>query len=200
MIESIRGSVEKTADSIIHLRTGPLTVGILAPGYFIRSVTAGQDIDIPVYLHLQMEGNRVVPLLVGFPDVRDREFFEMFISVSGVGVKAAVKALERPPSRIAAAIATEEYNFLTTLPGIGMKRARQIVAGLQDRMKKIYGTDPVSMTDSFGTSGEARSVLKQLGVPPVEADMLIEKACGELGEDAGTSAIVKRAMRIRSSR
>jgi len=177
-----------------------LTVGVLAPGYFIRSISTGMEMDIPVYLHLQMEGNRVVPLLVGFPDIRDREFFEMFISVSGVGVKAAVKALERPPGRIASAIATEDYSFLTTLPGIGMKRARQIVAGLQDRMKKIYGTAPSAVTDSFGAGGEARSVLKQLGVPPAEADRLIETACSELGEDAGTSAIVKHAMMIRSRR
>ena len=197
MIESIRGSVEKTADSTIYIRTGPVVVRILAPGYFFRSVSAGQEVDIPVYLHLQMEGNRVVPLIVGFPDVQDREFFEKFISVSGVGVKAAVKALEKPPNRIASAIASEDYDYLTTLPGIGKKRARQIVAGLQEQMKKIYGAIPDGRTVS-GADGEAKAVLKQLGVPVAEADRLIESACGELGSEARTSDIVKRAMRIRS--
>ncbi len=180
MIESIRGSVEKTADSNIYIRTGPVVVRILAPGYFFRNVSAGQEIDIPVYLHLQMEGNRIVPLIVGFPEVRDREFFERFISVSGVGVKAAVKALEKPPHRIASAIASEDYDYLTTLPGIGKKRARQIVAGLQEQMKKIYGAVPYGRAVS-GTDGEAEAVLKQLGVPVAEAVELIEKACGKLG-------------------
>lgn len=197
MIESIRGSVEKTADSAIHIRTGPVVVRILVPGYFFRNVSAGQQIDIPVYLHLQMEGNRIVPLIVGFPEVRDREFFERFISVSGVGVKAAVKALEKPPHSIASAIASEDYDYLTTLPGIGRKRARQIVAGLQEQMKKMYETVPYGRTAS-AIGGEAKAVLKQLGVPVAEADKLIETACGELEEEARTSDIVKHAMKIRS--
>jgi len=197
MIESIRGSVEKTADSSIYIRTGPVVVRILVPGYFFRNVSAGQEVDIPVYLHLQMEGNRIVPLIVGFPEVRDREFFERFISVSGVGVKAAVKALEKPPHRIASAIASEDYDYLTTLPGIGKKRARQIVAGLQEQMKKMYGEVPHGKAVS-GANGEAEAVLKQLGVPVAEAVELIEKACSELDEEARTSDIVKRAMKLRS--
>ncbi len=197
MIESIRGSVEKTADSTVYMRTGPVVVRILVPGYFFRNISAGQEIDIPVYLHLQMEGNRIVPLIVGFPEVQDREFFERFISVSGVGVKAAIKALEKPPHRIASAIASEDYDYLTTLPGIGKKRARQIVAGLQEKMKKMYGAMPYGKT-VLETGGEAEAVLKQLGVPVAEAVELIEKACGELGEEARTSDIVKRAMKLRS--
>jgi Holliday junction DNA helicase RuvA len=197
MIESLRGLVERTVDSTIHIRIGSFVIGILAPGYFFRSVSAGQELDIPVYLHLQLEGNRIVPLLVGFPEVRDREFFEKFISVSGVGVKAAVKALEKPPYRIASAIASEDYDYLTTLPGIGKKRARQIVAGLQEQMKKMYGAVP-SGDDISDSSGEARAVLRQIGVQVAEADRLIEIACSELDKEAGTSAIVKRAMGIRS--
>jgi len=197
MIESIRGSVEKTADSTVYVRIGPVVVRILVPGYFFRNVSAGLEVDIPVYLHLQMEGNRIVPLIVGFPEVRDREFFEKFISVSGVGVKAAIKALEKPPHRIASAIASEDYDYLTTLPGIGKKRARQIVAGLQEQMKKMYGAVPYGKTVS-ATGDEAEAVLKQLGVPAASAVELIEKACGELGEEARTSDIVKRAMKLRS--
>lgn len=198
MIESIRGSVDKTADSIIYIRTGPIVLRILAPGYFFRSVSAGQEVDIPVYLHLQMEGNRVVPLIVGFGEVRDREFFEKFISVSGVGVKAAVKALEKPPHAIASAIASEDYDYLATLPGIGKKRARQIVAGLQEQMKKMYGVIPGGRILSDAAS-EAKAVLKQLGVHVTEADELVEKACSELDENARAAEIVKRAMRIRNT-
>ena len=197
MIESLRGLVERTVDSTIHIRTGSFVIGILAPGYFFRSVSTGQELDIPVYLHLQLEGNRIVPLLVGFPEIRDREFFEKFISISGVGVKAAVKALEKPPHRIASAIASEDYAYLATLPGIGKKRARQIVAGLQEQMEKMYGAISTGGFDS-DAGGEARAVLRQLGVPMAEADGLIKKACSKLGKDAETSEIVKHAMRIRS--
>lgn len=178
------------------MRVGPLVVSVLVPGYFLRSVSAGSRLDIPVYLHLQMEGNRVVPLLVGFPEENDRQFFEKFISVSGVGVRAAVRALEQPPDRIAAAIAGEDYDYLITLPGIGRKRARQIVAGLQEQMRAMVGK-VTSAGTAAGPRSEARAVLRQLGVQLTEAERLIEAACGELDENAGTSEIVKRAMRIR---
>lgn len=197
MIDSIRGTVSGTGDSTIYLRTGPLVVEILAPGFFLRRVVVGQTLDIPVYLHFQMEGNRMVPLLVGFPEIRDRKFFEKFISVSGVGVKAAVKALTRPTDEIAGAIVSEDYTYLTTLPGIGNKRARQIVARLQDQMQKIYGSIAPGKGDSASRQ-ETRAVLRQLGIPAGEVESLLAATESELGDDASTSEIVKHAMRIRS--
>lgn len=199
MLESIKGFVEKTDDSLIHLRIGAAVVNVLAPGYFLRRVSAGRNIEMPVYLHLQLERNRVVPLMVGFPDRRDREFFEKFISVSGVGVRAAVKALQQPPERIASAIASEDYQYLTTLPGIGKKRARQIVAGLHGQMQKMYG-DFSSAAALEGAGAEARAVLGQLGVSASEAQRLIDAARSELEEDSDTSSIVKRAMQLRSKK
>jgi len=146
-----------------------------------------------------MEGNRIVPLMVGFPGRRDRAFFEKFISVSGIGVRAAVKALEQPPERIASAIASEDHDYLTTLPGIGMKRARQIVAGLQEHMKKIWG-ESTAAAFSSGSRGEARAVLKQLGISTSEADRLLGQVCRDLADDAPASEMVRQAMKIRSQR
>jgi holliday junction DNA helicase RuvA len=199
MIESIRGTVEAADDSSAHVRTGPVVLAVLLPGYFLRRISPGQTLDIPVYLHLQLEGNRLVPILVGFPDRRDREFFSRFISVSGVGVRAAVKALARPPSEIAAAIAGGDHAYLTTLPGIGAKRAKEIVAKLQEQMEKEYGPSAAGLGDA-GSPGEARAVLRQLGIPAAEADGLVARAVKDLEDNAESSEIVKQAMRIRSRR
>ncbi len=197
MIESIRGTVVDTGDSTIYLRTGPVVLAILTPGFFLRRISVGQTLDIPVYLHFQMEGNRMVPIIVGFPEIRDREFFEQFISVSGVGVKAAVKALARPPEEIAGAIASEDFAYLTALPGIGNKRAKQIVARLQDQMEKVYGSFS-AVSPGSAALNEARAVLRQLGIPSSEAETLLAKTLKELGDDADTPSMVKCAMRIRS--
>lgn len=197
MIESVRGTVEGTAESCILVRTGPVVLRVLAPGYFLRSVVPGREVELPVYLHLQMEGNRIVPLIVGFSDERAREFFERFISVSGVGVRAAVRALEQPPDRIASAIACGDCDYLTGLPGIGMKRARQIVAGLQEQMRSMYEGE-ISPAGDTGARAEAMAVLRQLGVPLSEASVLVDGALDELDGEAATSDIVKRAMNIRS--
>jgi len=111
-------------------------------------------------------------------------------------VKAAVKALARPTAEIAGAIASGDTSYLTTLPGVGIKRARQIVAGLQDQMKKTWGA--VSGPGELGSSrNEAAAVLKQLGIPSGEAERLLAEAQSELGTEAETSALVKTAIRMR---
>lgn len=199
MIESIRGIVEAADENSAHVRVGPVVLAVLLPGYFLRRISPGQTLDVPVYLHLQLEGNRLSPILVGFPDRRDREFFVSFISVSGVGVRAAVKALARPPSEIASSISRGDQAYLTTLPGIGAKRAKEIIAKLQEQMEKEYGPSAAGTGDA-GSPGEARAVLRQLGIPVAEADALVARAMKDLEENAESSEIVKQAMRIRSRR
>jgi len=132
MIDSVRGMVESLEEQHVLLRVGSVVLRLLVPGYFLRRLSPGESVEFPVYFHLQMEGNRAVPLLVAFPDRSDRQFFESFISVSGVGVRAAVKALARPVLEIASAIAAGDTDLLRSLPGIGNARAKQIVARLQD--------------------------------------------------------------------
>lgn len=198
-MECIRGTIEAVEESSVQVRMGPVVISVLLPGFFMRRISVGQTMDMQVYLHLQLEGNRLVPILVGFPDRRDKDFFGRFISVSGVGVRAAVKALSRPPSEIASAIAGGDHGYLTTLPGIGTKRAKEIVARLQDQMEKDYGPAPAGMEDA-GAAGEARAVLRQLGLPTVEADSLILRALKDLEGDPESSEIVRQAMRLRSRR
>jgi len=199
MFESIRGTVESVDESGLRLRTGPVVLSVLLPAYFLRRVAAGQSLEIPVHMHLQIEGNRLVPILVGFPDERDREFFGRFISVSGVGVRAAVKALARPPSEIASAIAGGDLAYLTGLPGIGAKRAKEIVSRLQEEMERIAGPSGGGASET-GPAAEARAVLVQLGIPVAEADALVSRTLKELGGDADAAGIVRQAMRSRTRR
>ena len=200
MIDSIRGTVEGTDDQHVLLRVGTVVLRLMVPGYHLRHVSRGENAEFMVYFHLQMEGNRAVPLLVGFPDSGDREFFESFISVSGVGVRAAVKALARPVAEIASAIAAGDTDLLRSLPGIGNARAKQIVARLQDGMKETYGTAAGRLSGDSTAVYEARSVLVQLGIPVFEADELLGRIAAELGDGATSSDLVRRAMTERGRR
>jgi Holliday junction resolvasome RuvABC DNA-binding subunit len=200
MIDSIRGTVESLEEQYLLLRVGSVVLRLLVPGYFLRRLSPGESAEFPVYFHFQMEGNRAIPLLVAFPDITDRQFFESFISVSGVGVRAAVKALARPVSEIASAIAAGDTDLLRSLPGIGNARAKQIVASLQDEMKSLYGDGYRSAVTQSGAFYEARSVLMQLGIPAFEVDQLLGGASAELDENATASDLVRMVMRERGSR
>ena len=67
----------------------------------------------------------------------EKQFFELFCSVPGLGVKKALRAMVRPVRDIANAIEQQDVKTLTTLPGIGPAMAEKIVAQLRRKMAKF---------------------------------------------------------------
>jgi len=113
----------------------------------------------------------------------EKDFFQQFIKVSGIGPRAAVRALDKPISEIVRAIDEGNVAFLKTLPGIGMQRAKEVVAKLQGKVGK-FGL----IQDKASSSGESAnapdfqeevlSVLLQLEYKKQEALDMIKKALG----------------------
>ncbi|MFW6132308.1 MAG: Holliday junction branch migration protein RuvA, partial [Planctomycetota bacterium] len=66
------------------------------------------------------------PRLIGFSSEADREFFRVFTTVKGVGVRKALRAMVRPVAEVAAAIQAKDTRFLVALPEIGKRTAEQI--------------------------------------------------------------------------
>jgi Holliday junction DNA helicase RuvA len=76
----------------------------------------------------------MTPRLVGFLSSIDREFFEIFCSVDGVGVRKALRAMVRPTREIAQTIQEQDVKMLATFPGIGEAMAERIVAKLRRKV------------------------------------------------------------------
>ena len=195
MLERITGTVEGIDGSFILLRTGPVVLRLLSPGYFTRRIEAGAGVTFFLLFQIQNEGNRGVPLAVAFPRSEDREFFKQFISVSGIGVRAAARAMVIPPDELASAIASGDVKVLKSLPGIGSSRAKQIIAKLQDSFAGMEFTS--GPAGEPGSAADARAILEQLGVPSSEAVSLVNTAVELIGEDASPSDIVREAMKAR---
>jgi len=83
------------------------------------------------------KGGRMTPRLVGFDTAIERQFFEVFCSVPGLGVKKALRALVRPVRDIAHSIEQQDIKALTTMPGVGAAMAEKIVAQLRRKMAKF---------------------------------------------------------------
>src|SRR5579871_6782031 len=86
------------------------------------------------YIDGGLGGGHLTPKLVGFLDPLDREFFETFTTVPGVGFAKALKCLIRPMNEIAQAIERGDSRFLQDLPGIGPKMAERIGMELRGKM------------------------------------------------------------------
>src|SRR5208283_1677147 len=83
-----------------------------------------------------MQG-RMTPRLIGFLSEVEREFFELFCSVDGIGVRKALRAMVRHVKDVATAIEEQDDKFLASLPGIGPAMSERIIAKLRRKVPKF---------------------------------------------------------------
>ena len=129
------------------------------------------------YIDGGMAGGHLTPKLVGFLDPLDREFFEAFTKVPGVGFMRALKCLVRPMNEIALAIERGDAPFLKELPYIGAKTAERIVTDLRGKMAKFAlarSEQPLSIEHESVSElkVEAMQVLDQLEYTRSEAERM----------------------------
>ncbi|RUL86918.1 Holliday junction branch migration protein RuvA [Tautonia sociabilis] len=142
MITQIRGILRSVAEESLILGVEPFfDLEVLIPEYARRQLQA--KVGEPVVLHtvFDIEGNqmsgRMRPRLIGFLSPVDREFFEVFCSVDGVGVRKALRAMVRPVRELARMIQDSDLRTLATFPGIGEATAERIVAKLRRKVSKF---------------------------------------------------------------
>lgn len=184
MISRITGKVKKREDAGLLIEVNGIYYDVLMPPAVIKgidnSIRDDGYIELVTYHYHQVDPSRSIPVLIGFLNEIEREFFECFITVSGVGPKAACKALTLPFSTIADAIDKGDVPLLKTLPGIGEQRAREIVAKLQNRIGK-FGLIQDKFTHGLPAAksdikDEAIEVLLQLQYRKKEAEDMVTKA------------------------
>jgi Holliday junction DNA helicase RuvA len=128
--------------------------------------------------------------LYGFLEPTELEFFEMLISVSGIGPKGALAILGIASiETLRKAIGTGDTSYLTKISGIGRKTAEKIVIELRDKMGEEKGgtslqgeLDALEALKSLGYSqNEARDALKKVS-PDTDTNTKIREALKILGK------------------
>ena len=113
--------------------------------------------------------------LYGFATKSEKRCYEMLVSVSGIGPKAALSILSySTPEALALAIMNNDEKALTVAPGIGKKIAQRVILELKDKMSKELGTPdipihtPVVMSLQDGSVNDALAALTVLGYSSAE--------------------------------
>lgn len=184
MISRLCGTLVERRENAVLLETNGVTYEILIPQAILRALDRHTAPDgkllLVTYHYHHVEPSRAVPILVGFTNEIEREFFERFITVSGIGPKAAVRALKAPIPLIAKAIDEGDLDMLRSLPGIGPQRAKEIVAKLQGKVGKfalIPEDDlPAPSVPAPDAAMEALEVLLQLQYRRPEAQAMVKAA------------------------
>lgn len=181
---------------------------ILTPLSVLQRIKENQDSDgnvrLITYHYYQMTPSSGVPVLVGFLNEVERDFFLEFIKVSGIGPRAAVKALNRAIGEIAQAIDRGDTKFLKTLPGIGEQKARDVVAKLQGKMGTFtLMRDRIQPQETAvrlrDIEEEAMHVLLQLQYKKAEAEEMIKKALERSAQPATSEELLNEIYKQRKA-
>jgi len=181
-------SVEPPA-IVLEIEGQGLSYEILTPAYLAAQLAnqVGQRVTLITiqYLESQGQGSSFIPRLIGFQHASDRRFFEVFITVKGIGNRKALRAMAIEPARIARAITSRDAAALKELPEIGKRLADTIVAELTGKVDAFLSSSEIESLDAAikparalasGPHEEAIEILVALGETREQADRRVSLA------------------------
>lgn len=193
MISRVTGTLEILGTEEAFLTLGPVQTTLLISEETRTKLQSRLGEQVTLYTIFDIEGgvggSRMTPRLIGFLSPVDREFFEVFTSVDGVGVRKALRAMTRSVRDLARMIQDQDVRGLSTLPGIGEAFAERIVAKLRRKVATFaLGTDEGSRTTKAAGAAanvadqvidDAFQVLLSFGHADPDARRMIETALSE---------------------
>lgn len=187
MITKVTGKLLAVGDDVLTLEVGAFEYEVLIPEFNRRQLQhqIGQEIRLHTVDYLEgnaMQGH-LKPRLIGFLSEVEREFFDLFCSVDGIGAKKALRAMVRPVGEVATAIEEQDAKSLSGLPGVGAATAERIIAKLRRKMPKfallVPREEPHEADVERDVVNETYEVLRQLGHGESDARRKLDAALGK---------------------
>jgi Holliday junction DNA helicase RuvA len=182
--------ITKITGTLIALSQEEATIGVEAfeyevsvPEHTRRQLQGRIGQPISLFTIYQLDGNatagKLTPRLIGFLTEIEREFFDLFCSVDGVGTRKALRAMVRPVPEVAAMIEEQDHKGLSSLPGIGPAMSERIVAKLRRKVPKfalmVVAKQTYESPEERDVVHEVYSVLTTLGHSEAEAHRMVEE-------------------------
>jgi len=187
MIGFIEGKIEYSTDKCVVVDVNGVGYKVyISTGVFKNLPETGNKVKLFTHLHVRED----ILDLFGFLDKKDLDFFEMLISISGIGPKGALNILSvASVETLKKAVSNEDSTILTKVSGIGQKTAEKIILELKSKVSGEYSDE------KGGTDGEAIDALVSLGYRLQEAREALKKIPHEITE---VGAKIKHALKLLS--
>lgn len=205
MIAKIEGQLIELSGTNGLVKVGQVTYEILLGGYAISELGGKIGSDIELYTIEYMEGTpgkgNLIPRMVGFLSLTDKDFFAKYTSVKGLGIKKGLKSLTMPIATIANAIEAADEKMLMTLPSVGKRLAQLIIAELKGKVEDFAIGEITVRSAGAGKLNtfqlEALEILVAWGEKRNESMELIQLACRKHPDIQSAEELVPLAYRIK---
>jgi len=158
---------------------------IVYRGLEIHRMSLENEPDLELFIYQHQTERTPKPLLIGFRNEVEREFFTKLISVQDIGPTAAAKALTMPIRTIARAIEERDITTLTKLSGVGKTKAEKIAATLAGKVAKfaLMQVEERELPEAVPTDELRAQVIEvltsQLGYKRSEAVAMVDEVLTE---------------------
>ena len=174
MFEYLKGIVTYKKLDYIALEVGGVGYRVYISLRTYDKIETNKELKIYIFNFIKEEEYK----LIGFLEERERNLFEMLLSVKGIGVSLALAIMSTfDVEMIRGLVLQEDFVTLKKVPKLGEKKAQQIILDLKDKLKKL---DIISMekTDTVvytSVEDELIMALEGLGYNKKDIDKLIDK-------------------------
>ena len=189
MIASLNGVIaEREGESLVIQTDGGVGYAVTLPlGVAARLPPRGSRVNLFTELVVKEDGWA----LYGFDSGVERQVFRHLLSASGFGPKLAIALLSAlGPERTVRSIQSRDLAALSSVSGIGRKKAERLVLELQDRFSDVVLPAPGGRRPELD---EAVRALMGLGYGVVAADDAVRAALAE-GAPTETPQLIRRAL------
>ncbi len=168
MIGSLKGKITHKSGNYIILETSGVGYKVFAPQVILLTWKIGQELSLVIHTYVREDQLT----LYGFQTLAELEFFELLLTVSGVGPKSGLAIMSLAEiSMLKSAIASGDATVFKKVSGIGTKTAERVIVELKEKLKNEVDTGPVAKEHSDAVDAlivlgysqqEAREALKSV--------------------------------------
>lgn len=189
MFSYIKGSLEYIGKDFAVVDVNGVGYKIFTAVQTLKDINPKDIIKMYTYLHVRED----IMALYGFINGQELEMFELLISVSGVGPKAAISIISNiSPSKFALSLITNDFKMLTLAQGVGTKVAQRIILELKDKVKaEQLVCDNNEIDNTSDKQCEAINALIVLGYSHQEASKAVKSI--DINDDI--EGIIKAALK-----
>jgi Holliday junction DNA helicase RuvA len=179
MIGQLRGRLAEKRPNQVLVDVGGVGYLVQVP---LSTYAALGELHTEVNLLIHTHVREDALALYGFVSAREKHFFEMLLSASGVGPTLALKILSgMSVEELVPAIRGSDLVRLTKIPGVGRKTAERMVVELKDKLEGVAAEAERPAASPAGVEADVLSALVNLGYDARAAESAVGEAKGETG-------------------